>query len=166
MNELTLNIPTAVLTLTVSIVVGMITNSLAVKRERERYNRIERRQIYKDFLKPYAIMLAQLKKPGHTNKDITKSITDYVSSEKGRMNQIEHVLIGTDESVRAFNNIMLASDNDNALDNLGNLILAIRKGFVGQTRLTAPEALQFISTEDLSSFGDTQEQSSEKDIAR
>lgn len=147
MNDLTLNIPSVVITLILAIIVGWLSNNWAVKREREKYARLQRREIYTKFLSPFAEMFASLKDSKTSEEKAARAIAKYINSKDGRMNQIEHVLLGTDESVRAWNDMVVNTEDSNALKNMANLFLAIRKGFVGKTTLDSTEVIQFLCNE-------------------
>ena len=131
-----------VITSTVAIVAGIIvwflTSRFALLRREAEKLKETRKEVYLAILKPHIEVLSSVKKPKDPKSQKTlNSIIQKMNSVDYRMQWTELKLIGSDEVVKALNNLMQSAyaSNDPQIEQKGieflklwgTLLLAIRK---------------------------------------
>jgi len=133
--------------------VGFAVKSRMEEQQRAREGLAsERRKIYADLLDPYIRIFALAKDKGDTG-DIEK----HILSSEYRKTALEVVLVGSDEAVDAYNDLMQTyfkgissstSSQIEALGRYGHLLLAIRKSLGhGATQLDEWDMLRHMITD-------------------
>ena len=116
------------------------------RREQEKL-RSDRRRIYTQLLEPYILMFSGINSP-----DTMEEARQQIISFEHRKVLFEINLVGSDSVAKAFNDMMqyfyrsndsqLQQDPGEMMLQFGNLLLAIRREFVGKSKMSARDMLR------------------------
>ncbi len=135
-----------------SIITWIIRSRLEELRAIEERLSVERRKVYSEILDPYVKLFASLKLKDEGVSIIEQEITPQISSYEYRKTIFELGLLGSDEVVRAYNNLMQyffkldATEKQDMRETIrlwGTLRLEIRKSLGNKrTKLNALDMLR------------------------